>query len=419
MKDLVELRREFHRHGESGWTEFYTTARIIAELQSMGIPVRWGSEIHCPEKMVGLPPKEMLEECWQRAATELGSTKLLEPMRGGFTGCIAEIKGSQPGPLTVIRVDIDCCDVPECAEVSHRPAREGFASIHENCMHACGHDAHAAIGIGAAERIWAGRQKLRGSVRIIFQGAEEGLRGAVSMTAAGAVDGAERLFGIHVGIVPGEIGSVAVSAKGFLSAGKFDVIFHGLAAHAGICPEKGRNALAAAAKATLELLELPKEFEELCRVNVGTLHAGSGRNVVPALAQMGLETRGERAQVNAEAEKMAMEICRTAGEKYGCTVEIRKVGGAGGADCDMQLARKAAEILRGVPGVKEVLEEVPFCASEDVTTMIKAVQAQGGQATELILPMPLPWPHHNSSFDIDEAVLPLGADILAALALEI
>lgn len=419
MKDLVELRRDFHRHAEAGWTEFYTTARIVSELQSMGIPVRWGSEIHCPGKMPGLPSERVLEECWRRAAAELGSTELIEPMRGGFTGCIAEIEGTAPGPLTVIRVDIDCCPLSECTDASHFPTREGFASIHEGCMHACGHDAHAAIGIGAAERIWAKRAQLKGRVRIIYQCAEEGLRGAASMTAAGAVEGADRLFGIHVGIVPGETGSVAVSAKGFLSASKLDFVFHGLAAHAGICPEKGRNALAAAARATLELLELPNKFEELCRVNVGTLQGGSGRNVVPALAEMAIETRGERAEINAEAEKMAVELCRAAAESYGCTLEMRKVGGAGGADCDMPLARKAADILKNVPNVRQVLEEVAFCASEDVTTMMKEVQAQGGQATELILPMPIPHPHHSERFDIDEALLPLGADILAALALEI
>ena len=116
---------------------------------------------------------------------------------------------------------------------------------------------------------------------------------------------------------------------------------------------------------------------------------------------------------------MAVELCRAAAESYGCTLETRKVGGAGGADCDMPLAKKAGEILKNVPGVAAVLEEVPFCASEDVTTMMKAVQSRGGQATELILPMPLPHPHHSERFDIDEALLPLGADILAALALKI
>ena len=86
MKDLIELRREFHRYPESGWTEFRTTVRIIEELHSLGIPVRWGREIHDPERMLGLPEEGVLEACWQRALEATGRPDLLAPMRGGFSG---------------------------------------------------------------------------------------------------------------------------------------------------------------------------------------------------------------------------------------------------------------------------------------------------------------------------------------------
>ena len=419
MKDLILLRRTLHRYAESGWTEFGTTARILEELMAVGIPVHWGRSIHDSARMMGLPAPEVLEACWQRALAETGREDLLLPMRGGFTGCIAEIRGALPGPLTVLRVDIDCCDLRECGEADHRPAREGFASVHENCMHACGHDAHAAIGVGAARLLWQRRQTLRGTVRILFQSAEEGLRGAASMTAAGAIEGADHLFGVHTGILQAPVGTVAVSVRGFLSSTKLDVIFHGLSAHAGICPEKGRNALAAAARAALDLLDIPGHLEGVCRVNVGTFHAGTGRNVVPDLARLAIETRGETAQINAQAEERAYALCRAAAERYGCTVEFRPMGGAGGAVCDAALARRAAEVLRGVEGVTEILEDVPFGGGEDVTTMMAAVQARGGQATELLLPCAHSAPHHNSRFDMDETVIPLGAEVLARLAMEI
>ena len=417
MKDPIELRREFHRHPEPGWTEFRTTVRIIEELQTLGIPVRWGREIHDPGRMLGLPAAERLEGCWQRALEETGREDLLSPMRGGFTGCIAEIEGAAPGPLTVLRVDIDCCEVAESASGEHRPAREGFSSCYPNCMHACGHDAHAAIGLGAAAELWARREELAGTVRLIFQSAEEGLRGAASMTAAGAVAGADRLFGLHVGIVPGPVGRVAVSAKGFLSSTKLDAIFHGRSAHAGICPEEGRNALAAGARATLELLEIPQKVEKVCRVNVGTFHAGTGRNVIPDRAHLAIETRGETAQVNANAEEMARNVCAAAAEEYGCTVEFCLMGGAGGAACDDALARRAAAAAEQLEGVTEILYDVPFGGGEDVTTMMTAVQAQGGQATELVLCADHTAPHHNGSFEIDEGVIPLGVELLTRLAL--
>ena len=417
MKDLIQLRREFHRYPEPGWTEFRTTVRIIEELHSLGIPVRWGREIHDPERMLGLPEEGVLEACWQRALEETGRPDLLAPMRGGFTGCIAEIRGESPGPVTVLRLDIDCCEVAESAAAEHRPFREGFASLYPNCMHACGHDAHIAIGLGAAARLWERRRSLSGTVRIIFQSAEEGLRGAASMTAAGAVAGADRLFGLHVGIVPGPVGRVAVSARGFLSSTKLDAIFHGRSAHAGICPEEGRNALGAGARAALGLLDIPKEVPWFCRVNVGTFHAGTGRNVVPDLARLAIETRGETTQVNGKVEEIARNVCRTAAEEYGCTVEFRLMGGAGGAECDASLARRAAAAAKQVEGVTEILFDVPFGGGEDVTTMMAAVQARGGEATELVLCAGHTAPHHNGAFELDEAVIPLGAELLECLAL--
>ena len=283
--ELIALRREFHRYAEAGWTEFRTTLRIVQELQKQNIPVRFGREIHAPDSMYGLPAPEVLEACFLRALSETGRADLLLPMRGGFTGCVAEIQGALPGPVIGIRVDIDCCEVDEAADDAHLPFREGFASCHENCMHACGHDAHAAIGVGAAIRLWEAREQLHGTVRVIFQPAEEGLRGAASMTAAGVVDDCDILCGLHVGIRDLPVGTVAASCTNFLSSTKFDAIFHGVPAHAGIAPEQGRNAMAAGAKAVLDLLDIPNRHEGLCRVNVGTFTAGSGRNVIPARAR--------------------------------------------------------------------------------------------------------------------------------------
>ena len=416
---LVSLRRELHRYPESAWTEFRTTARIVEELQRLGIPVRWGRELHAQEKMYGLPEKRVLDECFARALKETGRPDLLGPMEGGFTGCVAEIRGALPGKTVAIRVDIDCCDVTEAADKSHRPAAEGFASCHSGCMHACGHDAHAAMGIGAAKLLWEKRESLRGTVRVIFQPAEEGLRGAASMTAAGVLDGCNVLLGLHVGIRDLEVGTVASGCTGFLSSTKFDALFHGVPAHAGVSPEKGRNAMAAGARAVLELLDIPKHHPGLCRVNVGTFHAGSGRNVIPAEAHLTIETRGETAELNKTVEREALELCRAAAEQYGCTVETHFMGASDGAACDGELSRRAADILKRTEGFTKVLPTIAFGGGEDFTTMMRAVQQQGGQATYLLLGMPLIAPHHSDRFDVDERLLSLGARALAGLAMEL
>lgn len=415
-QQLISLRREFHKYPEPGWCEFRTTARIIQELTDAGIPVRWGKELHSGDNMPGLPREHVLEQAWQRAAEQTGLQDLLLPMKGGYTGCIAEIQGAFPGKTTVLRVDIDACELEECKDASHIPARLGFASSDPRCMHACGHDAHAAIGIGAAKLLWQQKDELHGKVYVLFQPAEEGLRGAASMCKAGLLQGCDILIGLHVGLRDLPVGTVAASCTGFLSSAKLDAVFHGKAAHAGLCPELGRNALAAGAKAVLDLLALPEKYDGLCRVNVGTFHGGSGRNVIPAEARLTIETRSDRPEQNARLEADVRSICAAAAAAYGCRAEILPMGGANGAECDASLAAAVAEILSDMPQVSRVLPSVSFGGSEDITTMMRTVQQHGGKAAELLIGMPLTAPHHSADFDTDEKVIPLGAEIFARLA---
>jgi len=418
-RDLIALRRDFHRYPESGWTEFRTTARIIEKLEGLGLSVKYGPAIHDREKMFGLSKADVLESCWQRAGRETDRADLLEAMRGGYTGCIAEIEGVLPGPTIAIRVDIDCNDVEEARCPDHIPTAEGFRSVHENCMHACGHDAHAAIGIGAARLLCAARDRLRGKVRLIFQPGEEGLRGAASLTAAGCLAGCDALLGIHVGLMDAPVGTVAVSCKGFLASTKFDAVFHGVSAHAALAPEKGRNALAAAASAALDMLAIPEHPDGVRRVNVGSFRSEGGRNIIPGRAELAVETRGETTAINADVEAAARACCQAAAEKYGCTCDIVFMGAAGSASCDQELAQRVGLALAEVDGVGQVLPEVTLNIGEDITTMMADIQARGGQATELIFGMPLSAPHHNERFDLDERLLAIGAKSLAAAALDL
>ena len=414
---LIGIRRDLHRHPEPGWTEFYATVRVLEVLTEAGIPCIWGSVLHSPAHMAGLPEPEVLEAAWQRALSQTGREDLLLPMRGGFTGCLATIQGAHPGKTLLIRVDLDCCELEEWGGDDHLPAREGFASQHPGCMHACGHDAHTAIGIGAALSLWQQRDSLSGTVKVLFQPAEEGLKGAGSMVEAGLMADCDRLIGLHVGIKDLQVGTIVAGCKDFMSSSKLDVTFLGRAAHAGICPEEGRNALAAAARATLDLLALPSEFEGLTRVNVGTLHGGTGRNVIPAKAELALETRGDTTEKDALVRARAVEICQAAAEAYGCGIRLRPMGGAGGAESDGALIAQVMKVLETLPQVQRIIPMASFVAGEDFTTMMQAVQKQGGMATELLIGMPLIAPHHNDRFDLPEEIIPLGVEVLVALAL--
>ena len=418
-QELISLRREFHRYPEICWTEFRTTARIIEELEKLGLPVTYGRAVHAEEKMLDLPEPAELEACMERAKAEGARPDLVDAMAGGFTGCMTVIEGVLPGPVTGVRVDMDALTIREVEEAGHMPEAEGFASAHEGLMHACGHDAHAAIGVGIARLLCERREELHGKVILVFQPGEEGLRGAASMTAAGLLADCDYFFGLHVGMEDLQVGTVAASVRDLLASTKFDVTFHGKASHAGKAPEQGRNALAAAAMAVMGLLSIPRHQAGITRVNVGTLHAGASRNSIPEEAVLEAETRGGTSEINDYLEKEARRICLAAAEMTGCTAEIVEVSRAESAKSDPPLVQRIAEILEGVEGVETVLPEASFGACEDVVVMMKEVQKHGGQAAALLFGMPLKAPHHSGHFDVDEGVIPLAARCMAQIVLSV
>jgi len=418
-KDLTRIRRDLHKHPETAWTEYRTTALIISELEKLGLPVEFGPQIHVPEKMFGMPGEAQMEACYKRALSESDRPDLIEKMKGGFTGCITEIQGALPGPTVGIRVDIDCNDVDEAMEAGHKPYDEGFASLHEHCMHACGHDAHTAIGIGTARILCTYRDKLPGKVILVFQPGEEGLRGAASLTATGRFAECDYFFGAHVGLRNLHVGAVAASSYGFLCSTKFDAVFHGLASHAGAAPDMGCNAIAAASAAVVNMLAISRHHGGSSRINIGTFHGGTGRNVIPDRAELAIETRGVTGEINDYMEKSAIRVMEGAAAMYGCTVETRFMGSAGSVTCDEDLVDKTVKILSEVDGVDEIIRSADFGGGEDVTTMMRDVQEHGGQVTEMIIGMPLLAPHHNRLFDVDERVIGIGARVFASLALEV
>ncbi len=417
--ELVAMRRDLHRYPESGWTEYRTTVKIIEQLEALGVPVRFGEEIHQRPDMYGLPDDRYADACYQRAVEEIGRDDLLSKMRGGFTGCVAEIKGGRPGPVVAFRVDIDCNEVSETLSPEHLPARLGFGSLHPELMHACGHDGHAAIGIGAIRLLLAYQDQLCGTVRIIFQPAEEGLRGAASIAKSGVLDDVNWILGGHIGLKLGELGAIAAASHGFLASTKFDVTFRGKSAHAGASPEMGHNALAAAATATLNLLAIPRHSGGSSRINIGTLRGGTGRNVIPEEAVMTLETRGLTTEINEYMAAAAERVCRTAAEMYECGYESRFMGAAGSAVCDPELVGRVVASLKEVEGVARIVEDFDFAGGEDFTTMMAAVQAKGGKSTEMVFGSPIRAPHHNGFFDFDERVILIAAQALAKIVMDL
>ncbi|MFN2284862.1 MAG: amidohydrolase, partial [Anaerolineae bacterium] len=275
---LVIYRRDFHRYAESGWMEFRTASLVARRLAELGFDVCVGREVMCDEARMGLPEPKTLNAAWERAVAQGGDPAYLEALREGFTGVVGVLRNGD-GPTVGLRFDMDALDIQESAAETHRPAREGFASVNDGVAHACGHDGHTALGLGVAELLMVLRDAFRGTVKLIFQPAEEGVRGAKSMVEAGVVDDVNYLLGLHL-YSRWNLGEIECSRSNFLATSKFDALIKGEPAHAGGDPQAGKNALLAAATAVLNLYAIPHHRLGATRINVGKLIAGEGRNVI-------------------------------------------------------------------------------------------------------------------------------------------
>ena len=411
---LIDLRRTFHRHAETGWTEFWTTARVAGILKDLGYAVSVGRDVIKTEAVMGRPSEEKMAEYVQRSLEQGADPAWIEKM-DGFTGAMGVLDTGRKGPVVAFRFDMDAVDVSEAEDGRHRPRNEGFASINEGAMHSCGHDGHTAIGLGVAEILMANKDKLRGMIKLLFQPAEEGVRGGKAMAEKGLLGDVDYFIGAHIGNgLPS--GTVAPGIGGFLCTTKFDLVYQGKAAHAGAAPQEGKNALLAAASAALAMAGIAPHSDGATRLNVGVFEAGTGRNVIPSRAVMKVETRGATSKLNSYVFDRAMEVAKGAAAMYGVEMSSSKMGEAVDAASDGELVNLVAEKAVHIPGISKIGPLMNLGGSEDVSWMMKAVQKRGGKAVYFGLGSDIAAGHHNEYFDLDEEMLLPGALLFAELA---
>ena len=411
IDEMTARRRDFHKHPERGWAEFRTTAVCADALLKLGWRVRFADEFIEPPRVMG---RDVNAQAEKRRALEQGAPADTLARIGEYTGLCAEL--GEGAPLTVLRFDIDCVETAESDVPSHRPAALGFASVNAGLSHSCGHDGHAAIGLALAEIISKNAKNLRGTVRLIFQPAEEGVRGGFAF--AGLARGADYFIAMHLGLgLP--TGCVCGGTGGFLCSTKFDAKFTGKAAHAGGEPERGRNALLAAAQAALAIHSIAPHSGGVMRVNVGVLRAGEGRNVVPPHALMKIETRGENGEIASYAYERAVQSLKGAAQMYGAELSIKKQGETITAESDEKLARIVADEALSIPGVTktELLRRMP--GSDDACWLMRETQKSGGLATYACIGADTAAGHHNGAFDLDEAALSIALEVLYGTVMRI
>lgn len=403
---LPRWRREFHAHAEEGWTEFWTTARVAVILQSWGLAPRVGAEVLDRAARLGLPAPQRLAAARRRAVREGADEALLARMHG-CTGLVADIGPADAPAALALRFDLDALPLAESHAPEHAPAAGGYASLHAGQCHACGHDAHTALGLGLAALLRFG-PPLRRRVRLIFQPAEEGVRGAAALLEQ--VRDVPRFLALHAGLgLPS--GEFAAGAVQLMASSKFDVVFSGRAAHAAKAPHQGRDALKGAATALLGLHDLPRSGAGENRVHVGELRGGGARNAVADKAVLRAETRAVSDALADDLYARACEIVHGAAAMYGLDCRIDVVGRAPAADSDADFAAELAVMARhlrtgkGRPLFRQVRERMVMGASDDASAFMRAVQIRGGKAAYAVLGSNLAAGHHAPDFDLDEECL--------------
>jgi aminobenzoyl-glutamate utilization protein A len=365
--------------------------------------------------MMGVPTPDVLKKHMERAIAQGADPGVVAQMAGGMTGLVATLRRRE-GPTLALRFDIDANDLDESQEGNHRPYREGFASVNPGAMHACGHDGHAAAGLGVANILMQLKDRLSGTVKLIFQPSEEGSRGAAAMEAAGVLEGVDYIFGGHIGIKARHLGDFICGAREFLATTKLDVTFTGRPAHAGMSPEEGRNALLAAATCALNLHAISRHGQGASRINVGSLHAGQGRNVIPAHAVLQLETRGVTTSIDGFMAQEARRIIEAAALMYAVDYKAECAGATQGGESSPEMAEMARTVAQEMGCFENILGVTSFGATEDFSHLLTNVQKRGGKGTYVQLGADISAGHHHSCFDFDEKVIAYFSEFMARVA---
>lgn len=418
-KKIIADRRDFHRYPEIGWTEFRTASIIARRLFELGFDVKLGRDVIKDEDRMGLPSEEELEFHYHRALDQGADEVYVKPLKGGFTGVVGALDLGD-GPTIALRFDIDALKISEHKGEEHLPYKFKFSSINDNVMHACGHDCHAAIGLGVAETLSKFKEQIKGAgkIKLIFQPAEEGVRGAKSMVGSGVLDDVDYVIGSHIGLKASD--TLVCADNGFMATSKFDVSFKGLASHAGGAPNEGKNSMLAACTAVLNLNAMARHRDGGSRINVGRLVSGTDRNIIPEESFMKIETRGETTGINQYYREYALRIIENSAKMHDVDYELKFMGEALSGACSTELASRVQDIGTTLGCFNNIVfASKESGGSEDYTYMMNRVQENGGQGVYFTVGTDTKGGHHNSLFDVNEQDLIKAVKIFTLLTVDL
>ena len=369
----VAFRHELHRHPELSWHEVETTKKIAAKMAELGIPV------------------------------------IMKGFNGTECGLVAEVKGPKPGPTLMVRADIDALPV---TEVPSMP----YCSEEKGVMHACGHDAHIAILTAVAQVVKEHQDEVCGTVRFLFQPAEEAGTGsgAPAVIASGALTGVDAIIGEHVwsllpfGVIGWKKGAMMASAD------TWDIVIHGVGGH-GSQPHTSVNPMLCAAALIQGLTAIaPQEVSALepVVVGIGSIKAGDARNIVPDTCVMSGTVRCSNMETRKAMPDRFRRIMNGTAAAWNCTADLDYQQVYPVTVNDADLTQWILDVAKA-EGLGDHLTELELnMASEDFSHYGKEVPA-----AFVHLGMGTGAPHHSAEFRVNDAIVPLGVQLMSALAL--
>lgn len=369
---IIEMRRHIHQHPELGCYERETTAYIKKELEEIGIPVIEFEDI---------------------------------------TGCIGVINGGKPGRTVMLRADIDALPIQESTGLP-------FSSVNDGVMHACGHDCHTAMLLGAARILWNMREELCGTVKLIFQMAEEIGRKSEEYVKLGALKGVDAIFGMHVwpemdsgtfNFEPGE--RMACSDR-------FTIRIKGVSAH-GSAPHLGKDAILAAAAVVQALQSLASRTvdpQDSLVVTVGMMNGGTKQNILADLAELVGTVRTFNKSFRDSMPKRIKRIAENTAEAYGCKAECDYYFGPSPLINDEKLADIAISAAAEVFGEDAFRRQIKSMGAEDFSVYLEKVPGVYGYIGTRNEAKGLVCTNHHPCFTVDEDILVKGTEVYVLFA---
>jgi amidohydrolase len=388
---VVAWRRDLHQHPELSNREFRTSKIVADHLKSLGLEVRTGV---------------------------------------AHTGVVGVLRGGKPGPVVALRADMDALPVAEQVDLPFASkVRTNYNGQEVGVMHACGHDTHTAMLMGVAEVLAGMRAALPGTVKFIFQPAEEGAPageegGAGLMIKEGAFENPRpnAVFGLHV--FPFAAGSIAYRPGAIMAASdSFKIVVRGRQTH-GAIPWRGIDPTVVASQIVLGLQTIISRQTDLTQapavISVGILRSGVRGNIIPDTAEMEGTIRTFDPEVQDGIHKRIRRTAEMIAQSAGATAEVSFVRGNPVTYNDPDLTERMSATLKRVAGEKAVFVVSPSTTAEDFSLYQKEVPGlffflgvtpkdkDPAQAA----------PNHSPGFFADESALPVGVRALANLAVD-